>query len=98
MNNTEHLLTCLAEEASEIIKDVSKSLRFGLDDVNVLDPDGPSNRQRIVNELNDFIALVEMCVEYRILPKHWPSASCRAAKTRKVLQFMDYAREQGTLT
>lgn len=42
MNTTKHLLTCLAEESSEIIKDVSKSLRFGLDDRNVLDPRGPT--------------------------------------------------------
>ena len=32
MNREEHLLTILSEECAEVIKDVSKALRFGLDD------------------------------------------------------------------
>lgn len=51
MNTTEHLLTCLGEEGCEISKDVSKSLRFGLDDRNLLDPDGPPNRERLLADL-----------------------------------------------
>ena len=57
MNVTEHLLTCLGEEGSEIAQDVDKSNRFGLDDVNVLKPDGPNNRERLVNELNDLLTI-----------------------------------------
>lgn len=55
MNETEHLLTCLAEESGEtsvelieaagvcqrIAKEAHKALRFGLDDKLTMDPAGP---------------------------------------------------------
>lgn len=60
MNITEHLLVCLAEEGSEVTKDATKSLRFGLQDRNVLDPAGPTNVERLVAELNDLLAVADM--------------------------------------
>jgi hypothetical protein len=33
MNPTEHLLSCLAEECAEVAQRASKSLRFGLSEV-----------------------------------------------------------------
>src|SRR4051812_44414709 len=90
MNETEHLLTCLLEECSEVIKDCSKSLRFGLDDRNVLDPSGPTNRERIVAELNDLVAVVELLEERGHL-QIWESDGLKEAKKQKVLSFMEYA-------
>lgn len=97
MNTEEHLLTCLGEEGTEIAKDVSKSLRFGLDDVNCLEPSGPTNRERLVNELNDLEAVRQLCVAHGLVPEDWLDNEKIKAKKEKVLKFMDYARRVGTL-
>jgi NTP pyrophosphatase (non-canonical NTP hydrolase) len=98
MNTTEHLLTCLSEECLEVAKDVSKSLRFGLTDVNVLQPDGPTNRERIVEELNDLMAVIKMCEAHGIIPLNWKSAGLQETKKEKVERFMHYAASTGSLT
>jgi len=97
MNTTEHLLTCLAEEGSEVTKDATKSLRFGLDDRNVLNPTGPTNRERLVDELNDLMAVVDLCVAHGILPENWQSPEKHQAKLEKVEKFMNYAKKVGAL-
>ena len=38
MTENEHILTTLGEEGVEISKEVSKALRFGLDDIDPRDP------------------------------------------------------------
>lgn len=97
MNTTEHLLTCLSEECVEVSKDISKALRFGLEDRNVLNPTGPTNRERIIEELNDLMGILDMLVDHGILPLGWESQTKMNAKKRKVGKFMDYAREHGAL-
>jgi hypothetical protein len=98
MNATEHLLTCLAEEGSEIVKDVAKSLRFGLDDRNVLSPHGPTNRERLLAELNDLMAVAGLLVEAGVLPESWMDPDAQIAKKRKVAEFMNYASRVGALS
>jgi len=101
MNTPEHLLTCLAEEGVEVALEMSKlahkSLRFGLDDRNVLNPTGPNNRERLVDELNDLQAVIEMCMARGIIPIGWQDAEKIAAKKVKVLRFMDHAKNVGAL-
>lgn len=80
MNLTEYLLTCLAEEGSEVTKDSAKSLRFGLDDTNVLNPSGPANRERLIGELNDLLGVVSMLVDKGLLPADWQNAVLQSAK------------------
>lgn len=97
MNRTEHLLTCLSEECIEVAKDISKALRFGLDDRNVLNPTGPTNRERIVQELNDLAAVMKMCQADGILPNEIRDPSAMEAKRQNVEKFIEYAREQKAL-
>lgn len=97
MNTTEHLIACLAEEGSEIAQDAMKSLRFGLQDRNVLNPTGPTNQERLVNELNDLLGVAEMLVTVGALPPDWQSAAKQQAKREKVARFMAYAIEVGAL-
>lgn len=97
MNTTEHLLTCAGEEATEIAQDVCKSLRFGLDDRNVLNPAGPTNRERLINELNDLEAVVEMLVAFNILPVDWRSEKKKAIKSMTLSFLVNYARKVGAL-
>jgi hypothetical protein len=97
MTVTEHLLACVAEEGGEITQDATKSLRFGLQDRNVLNPTGPTNAERLVIELNDMLAVVDMLVEEGLLPNNWVDFDRQEAKKAKVRTFMDYAVSVGTL-
>lgn len=97
MNETEHLLTCLGEEGCEIAQDVAKALRFGLEDRNVLNPTGPTNRERLVVELNDLMGVLEMLEERGIIPTPWYSRKLILEKKAKVAKFMEYARGTGAL-
>jgi hypothetical protein len=98
MNLQEHLLTCLGEEGSEIAQDIAKCLRFGLDDRNVLKPTGPTNRERLVAELNDLLGVAAMLEELGILPDGWQNFEAQYAKRKKVEKFLDYARHVRALT
>jgi len=97
MNSKEHLLVCLSEEANEVAKDCSKALRFGIDDVNILYPSGPTNRQRLIDELNDFMAVVCLLIQNGTLPDNWLSEEKTEAKIKKIKKFLNYAQEVGTL-
>ena len=97
MNNTEHLLVCLAEEGNEIAIDAAKALRFGLRDVNVKKPNGPTNIERIIVELNDLMAVVELLVGHGVLPDNWESTRLKNEKKKRLEGFMHYARERGRL-
>ena len=96
MNNTEYLLTQLADECVEVAHDVHKALHFGLHDHNVLNPTGPSNVERICAELNDLMGVIDMCQRKGILPD-WSNPTAQGEKRLKVAKFMRYARECGTL-
>ena len=75
MNRTEHLLVILMEECSEVQKNASKALRFGLDDHA---PDSNiSNSQMITNEIGDLYAAIQMLFDdyflYCLIPVLLPS-------------------------
>jgi hypothetical protein len=97
VNPTEHLFVCLGEEGTEVAHIVSKILRFGVDDRNVLIPDGPTNMERLVDELNDLEAVIDMLVESGVIPSDWPNRYKQNAKKDKVDKFMLYAADKGTL-
>lgn len=63
MNKQEHLLTILGEEGCEIGQICSKINRFGIDEVNILQPNGPSNKYRLIEELNDLLGVAQILVE-----------------------------------
>ncbi len=96
MNKEEHLLTILAEECSEVQKEVSKSLRFGLDNCA---PSNPyvTNRELIVKEYIQIKAIIEMLVERGILvfPDH--ENYILNCKKHDTLAYMNKSIELGTL-
>jgi hypothetical protein len=97
MNAQEHILTCLAEEGAEITHITSKCLRFGLDDRNVLDPGGPTNRERLVMEVNDLLGVCRVLVNEGVLPKDWEDFGQQVEKIAKLKKFMKYAESKGTI-
>ena len=97
MTVEEHLLVCLGEEGCEIAQAADKALRFGIEDINFLKPDGPNNRGRILDELNDLMGVVKLMVDLDILPEHWQNEHKQKQKIAKVIDCMNYAREKGAL-
>lgn len=97
MTETEHLLSCLAEECAEVGQRVSKALRFGLREVQP--GQGLSNAERIMGEVLDIYAVIEMLEEADILPARAFRAADEAMRLKKqrVRHYMEYARAQGTI-
>lgn len=68
MTRTDHLLVILAEEAGEVIYNVTKALRFGLDDIKPGGQKGEENRILIAKELAHLTATYEMLIAEKVLP------------------------------
>jgi NTP pyrophosphatase (non-canonical NTP hydrolase) len=97
MSRTEHLLVIMIEECAEVAQRATKALRFTLDEVQP--GQDKTNKQRLLDELTDLMAVVEMCVADDLLPDR-PSADVAAAmeeKKRRVETFLKYSKEMGTL-
>jgi len=94
MNIQEYLLSCLAEEAAEIIQAVGKAQRFGLDDNYIYD-ETPSSA--IKREFNDLVGVLEMLHENGVDFKQLHDRSLIEAKKKKVLKYIEYSEKKGTL-
>lgn len=96
MNKTEHLMVTLSEECAELSKEISKALRFGLDDKEP--GQDLTNREKIVNEFNDLFSVMNMLKEYGIFDdKRLLTIEAIENKKNKVLKYMKYAESVGTL-
>ena len=95
MTNLDHLLVCLIEECSEIIKDASKALRFGLQDFNPNDLEQKTNLSRIRTELNDLYGVIELLNEHHL--ELDIDRELIDNKKEKVKEYMKYAEERGRL-
>jgi len=94
MTEIEHLLTCLAEEAGEIVQACAKALRFGLDDG--YPGTDRTNAGDIDLECTHLWTVRKMLAERGV----FPVPTCRTAfeeKEKKVLAYMQYAKERGTI-
>lgn len=96
MNKQEHLLTCLAEEAGEIVQAVGKALRFGLKDG--YPGTDRTNEKDIQTECNHLIAVMEMLIDSGV---GTPCIAMRGRditkKKEKVIKYMEHAKQQGAL-
>jgi adenylosuccinate lyase len=99
VTRTEHLLTIMAEECSEVAQRVSKALRFGVSEVQpgqLL-----TNAERIAAEFRDLLAAYEMLNEEGVLPSHGlynPSGITQDAlnaKKAKVEKFLTFSAGRG---
>lgn len=89
MKVTEHLLTILAEECAEVAQRASKALRFGLEEIQ--EGQELTNAQRIEQEFADLTAVFAM------LQLNPPTREQIDAKREKVIKFIEYSQECGTL-
>ena len=105
MTRQEHILTCLMEECSEVIKEVSKILRFGANDVHPDIENFVPNIERLSTEIIDTIAVVEMLRVEGILSNTirpiFTDDKIKTAinnKKDKVEKYIKYAEEKGTVS
>lgn len=97
MNKEEHLLSCLAEEAGEIVQAVGKALRFGLDDG--YPGTDRTNEGDIQIELLQLIAVMEMLEDEGFITQRdlVKSRGVKIAKKAKVIEYMKHAKNTGAL-
>jgi hypothetical protein len=95
MTKEEHLLVILSEECSEVIKEVSKALRFGLLDIEPGQPD--TNYKKIQYELNDLYAIVELLHEKKIISLDFNRVLIEKKKI-KMLKWLEYSHSVNKTT
>jgi hypothetical protein len=97
MIRQEMLLVQLMEEAAEVVQGISKCLRFG---TNHEWPAGERTAEyRLIQELIDLMALVEMCQEEGMVGP-WPTElrSFIECKKQKVEKYMAMSIELGKVS
>ncbi len=56
-------LALIAEEASEVIKEVNKIIRHGYESYNPTIPNSPTNRQNLAREIGDILFIIDMAID-----------------------------------
>ncbi len=96
MNLKEYILTCIGEEGAEIAQASSKCLRFGMVDFhpqNGMQPNG----DRLIQEVNDLIAMVEVLGENGFMDTSKLNAwEVKLAKKEKFYKYLGYSKDIGT--
>lgn len=95
MNKQEYLVTKLIEEAAEIIQRATKAIDFGFTEVEPTQEH--DNEFRLVQEINDFLAVLEMLQESGVSLRGIANPVALAKKKTKVEKFMELSRQQGCL-
>jgi hypothetical protein len=99
MNTEDMLLTQFSEEAAEIIKEVSKILRFGKEDSHPDDSLHVSNVERLRGEFVDFLGVASKLQDLGVLPRmNDPDVAFGVQKKRqKVERYLEVSRKLGRL-
>lgn len=92
LNKEQLLLVQLGEEGAEIAQAVSKALRFGLEDDY---KDGPTNKQKLTQEVADLIAVFNKLVMLGILDDI--THNQLLAKYDKIDKYLEYSKNIGVL-
>jgi NTP pyrophosphatase (non-canonical NTP hydrolase) len=77
------IMVITQEEAAEVIQEISKIFRFGIDDSH---RDGMTHRERLTTEVGDLLAMVDLLVDSRVLDPSMIEMA-KQAKTDKLRQY-----------
>jgi NTP pyrophosphatase (non-canonical NTP hydrolase) len=96
MNRLEYLLTCLAEECSELAIECSKSKRFGLDSYGENDTVALrySNSENLVKNFVDVYAIIKMLDQEGYINSNFTAFQV-AAKIDKVNKYYNISKQLG---
>lgn len=92
MKNWQYLHLKLSEECNEVGQMASKNMHFGMEERQF--SDGESNRERLHNELNDILAIIELMNEEEGFDFS-PDRDKIENKKDKVKFYRDYSRSLG---
>lgn len=92
MSVEDQLLICLAEECAEVQKEITKALRFGLDDVY---KDKSPRRKTLVDELNDIFAIIELLQEHGTIPYDLQYPERIIEKCQRTKHFLERSKVNG---
>jgi len=71
------------EEAAEVIQEISKIFRFGIDDSH---RDGMTHRERLTTEVGDLLAMIDLMLDTRVIDPAQVEMA-KQAKTNKLRQY-----------
>jgi hypothetical protein len=92
MTKNELLLTILAEECVETAQRATKSIRFGIDEIQKNQE--LNNSERLIYEFNDIYAVMEMLLEEGVISTIIDRDAIEKKK-QKILKYMEYSRSLG---
>jgi hypothetical protein len=98
MNEREYFLTCLGEEGCEIGQQVSKTLRFGINET--WKPELGSNHDRLIGEFIDLIAVAKKLKTLGVIDFPFVESLDDPridAKLTKLDKYFGYAKDIGTI-
>jgi len=72
----QEILVITQEEAAEVIQEISKVFRFGID---VQSKDGPTHRRRLETEVGDLLCMIDLMMHHRLID---PAAVERARQDK----------------
>ena len=81
---TRETLVIAQEEAAEVIQEISKCFRFGLDTQH---RDGVTHRAKLERELGDFLAMVGLLVQQGVITE----ANMEQAAQHKMIKLRQYS-------
>ena len=78
------VLVIAQEEAAEVIQEISKIFRFGIDDQH---RDGLTHRQKLCAEVGDLLAMIDLMMDQKLIDP----VSVELAKQAKVQKLRKYS-------
>ena len=95
MTREEHLLTIVAEECAEVAQRASKALRFGLTDPAGTQEGQSTNKDRLLQEYGDLMAVMRMLFPEEFT--HIPITDYQEEKVARIENFLILSKQIGKL-
>lgn len=87
-NRLEEILVIAQEEAAEVIQEISKVFRFGIDDMH---RDGVTHREKLSAEVGDLLCMIDLMIEHGLIDRYQMDMS-RQYKIIKLKQYSNIYR------
>ena len=77
------VLVIAQEEAAEVIQEISKIFRFGIDEPH---RDGGTHREKLESEVGDLLCMIHLMIDHGLIDQHGLE-SAHAAKINKLREY-----------